>query len=208
MDQPNLERIERAVAGDSVALKLLLAPLHARLCGLVGRKIPRDLARTIDAEDIVQDTHIDIFRRIGTFELREPDSFERWATTIALNRLRNAIEKHRALKRGGGRRQIEAQQKYQASTIALLDRMAGPGKTPSRVVARDEALQAVESAMKSLPAHYAEALRLVHIEGRSVREAADAMSRTERAVHGLCRRGLQMMREQLESTTNIFEIIG
>ena len=62
--------------------------------------------------------------------------------------------------------------------------------------------------MKSLPAHYEQALRLVHIEGRSVREVAEAMDRTERAIHGLCRRGLQMMREQLESTTNIFVILG
>ncbi|MCH8806978.1 MAG: hypothetical protein IH986_12925 [Planctomycetes bacterium] len=81
--------------------------------------------------------------------------------------------------------------------IGLLDLLAGPGRTPSRCVARVEALRAVQSALDRLPEHYRQAILLVRIEGRPVAEVAAEMGRTERAVHGLTRRGLELLRDRL-----------
>ncbi len=194
------ELVQRAAQGDHVALKLLLTDSHARLCEWLARRIPDRLRSTVGAEDVVQEAHVEVFRRIGAFVPRGPQSFDRWVLAIALSRLRNAIKRQRALRRGGGQGGwAGTTKKIEDSTIALLDAIAGPAHTPSGSVARHELIEAVHTALAELPEHNRQALWLVHIEGRAVREAAAEMGCTERAVHGLCRRGVNLLRAQLKS---------
>jgi RNA polymerase sigma-70 factor (ECF subfamily) len=94
------------------------------------------------------------------------------------------------------------------STLALLDTLAGPGRTPSKSVARREAIDAVHASLAELPEHYRAALWLVHIKGLSVKAAATDMGRSERAIHGLCRRGLRLLRNRLRSTTTFLSSTG
>src|ERR1043166_4929975 len=95
--------LRQAVAGDAPALKLLLTNYHDRIRVPVASKVPATLRGSIDADDILQEAYVEVFRRIGTFEQRGPDSFARWIMTIALSKLRNAIRRRRAAKRGGER---------------------------------------------------------------------------------------------------------
>jgi RNA polymerase sigma-70 factor (ECF subfamily) len=195
------ELVQQAVQGDRVALKLLLTDSHARLCERLARRLPSLLRSTVEAEDVVQEAHVEVFRRIGTFVPREPQSFDRWVLAIALSRLRNAIRRQCMLRRGGQATSPATTRKIEDSTIALLDAIAGPGRTPSRSAARHELIEAVHTALARLPEPNRKAMWLVHIEGRAVREAAAEMGRTERAVHGLCRRGVALLRAQLKSAS-------
>ena len=61
-------------------------------------------------------------------------------------------------------------------------------------------LTAQQQAMADLPERYRQAVWMVHIEGLAVRDVAAKLERSDRAVHGLCRRGLKLLQEQLEST--------
>jgi len=58
------ELVQRATAGDAGALKPLPTHSHERLCRYIMGHIPRDLRSFLDAEDIAQETHIEVFRRI------------------------------------------------------------------------------------------------------------------------------------------------
>jgi len=208
-DNRDDDLVRRAVEGDAVALKVLLTSSRTLVCDRISSRIPVELARVIDAEDIVQAAHVEVFRRIGDFELRGPNSFSRWVTAIAVSRLRNAIKQQRAAKRGGRQFAIgPITRRIEDSTIALLDMLAAPGKTPSRCVARREAVDAVHVALADLPESYRRAVWLVHIEGRKAAEAAAQMGRTERAVHGLCRRGRKLLQERLESASRFFSSTG
>jgi RNA polymerase sigma factor (sigma-70 family) len=201
--------VVRAAEGDPVALKLLLTKTRARLRAYISVQIPADVARVVDPEDIVQDTHGEVFRRIRTFESRGEDSFFRFTAAVAVNRLRNLIKSHRALKRGGGRAQASPRKKnIDDSSVDLFALLSGHGHTPSRSVARGEAIGAVQVALADLPEHYRQAIKLVHIEGKPVREVALAMGRTERAIHGLCRRALKMMQGQLGTESKFFSSPG
>lgn len=203
------ELVEQAVAGDIVALKLLLADSRLELCRYLSRKIPTHLSRLVDADDLAQDAHVEVFRRITDFQPRGPEAFTRWVSTIALSRLRNAVNWHRAARRGGGRVAITHRHRSRDdSTIELLDALAGRDLTPSRCVARVEAIDAVQEAINTLPEHYRQAILLVHIEGQPVREAAARMGRTERAVHGLCRRGMKLLRERLSADSILLSSTG
>ncbi len=196
-----------AAAGDKIALIWLLTESRLRLRLYIFRQIPLDLARVVDAEDIVQEAQTEVFRRIQSFEVRGPDSFFRFTAAIAVNLLRNTIKKQRTAKRGGGRLAV-AHQNLENSTLAFFDLLGDSQHSPSRSVARHEAIDAVNRVIDQLPDHYRKAVRLVHIEGRSVREVAAEMNRTERAIQGLCRRAIKIMSANLADAANFFSSAG
>jgi RNA polymerase sigma factor (sigma-70 family) len=138
---------------------------------------------------------------MDAFVPRGSGSFERWVTAIAVRQLRGAVRRQRTAKRGGGRATVNQLRSVEDSAVALLDMLCGPDHTPSRCIAKKEAVGAVQTAMMELPEHYRQAVWLVHIEGRQVRDVAAQMGRTHRAVNGLCRRGLKLLKAQLESAS-------
>lgn len=200
---------EEAACGDHAAVKLLMIESHRRLREHLARHIPADLRRIMDPEDVLQEAHVEMFQNLGTFEPRGPDSFYRWVATIALNRLRSMVRHHRALRRGGGEQVVSTNcKRFEDSSVALFNALAGPCKTPSQSVARHEAIAAVQAALRDLPERYRYAVQLVHIEGLPVREAAARMDRTDRAVHGLCRRGLARLRDRMQSASRYLSSTG
>lgn len=192
-----LQRVREAARGNKHALILLLTQSRVRLCARITRRIPAHMQSAIAADDIVQEAHVEVFRRIRGFEPASEESFDRWMTTIALRRLRSNIRNIRAVKRGGDRWAVPTNRSIDDSSMALFDCLAASSKTPSRIVSRQDAVQAMQGAMKLLPDDYRQALWLVHIEGRSVKEAGQQMGRSERAIHGLCRRGLEQLQSNL-----------
>ncbi len=205
----HLAMIHRAVAGDEVSLKLLLAEEHESQCAMIASRIPAALRSTIAAEDVLQETYVQVFCHIAGFQPRDGDSFRQWVTTIAANQLRNAIKAQRTLKRGGGAAIVrDVPAALQESFVSLFDRVAGPGRTPSRSVARVEAAAAIQGALEALPEQYRQALWLVYVEGRTAASAGQQLNRSERAVHGLCRRGLSLLRERLGSASRLISFKG
>lgn len=194
-----LATVRRAVSGDTTALTLLLVELHPAFCAYLRPRIPAGLRGQLDSEDILQETYTQVFRHIARFVPREPDAFRRWVCTIALRRLRNEINKSRAAKRGGGA--LAADGGRQDSWIGLIELLSAPGRRPSRCAAHAEAIAAVQSAVSTLPDQYQQAIRLVYLQGWSVAATAIKMHKTERAIHGLCRRGLGLLRRRLGSST-------
>jgi RNA polymerase sigma factor (sigma-70 family) len=201
-DDRHCDQLKRAIAGDEAALSRLLAEIEPQLTAYITRKLPADVARTVGVDDIISMTHAEVFRRISFLEPHGQDAFYRWVATIALNRIRNTVKKLRAVKRGGA---APAAKRMTAdledSTVALWEKIAATRSTPSRAVARGEAIGAIHLALEGLPEQYRQAIWLVHIERRPVKAAAAAMQRSERSIHGLCRRGLQLLKEELETFT-------
>lgn len=157
-------QLVRAVQGDEVALKALLAQSRDRLHHYLSGKIPADLSSVVETDDLVQEVHIRVFQNIGSLESDRPESFPRWIKVIAVNELRQAIRRCRAGRRGGGRIRLgNRKQSGEESTIELLNLVAASGKRPSQSVACREAIEAVEVALCALPAHYEKALRLIHL---------------------------------------------
>jgi len=193
------EPLARALAGDVSALKLVLTSVHEPVAARVGRRIPPALRRVVDLDDLLQDTYVEVVRGLPRFENRGLPSFERWVCTIALNRLRNIVKAHRTLRRGGNHARVEVDRRLEDSTITLLDVVGGSSWTASRSAARAEAVDAVRAAIADLPSRYRVVVNGVYIEGRLVADVAREIGRTERAVHGLCRRGLRLLRDALHS---------
>ena len=192
----------KAIAGDVDALTALLWQNYGRLLASIKRKLPQEVRGVVDSEDILQDTHIEVFRTIGKFEARGEDSFYRWLVTIAGQRLLDRIKEMRRKKRGGGRKRIRVKPGVSGSSVGtLLDIVAKTEGTPSRSVARRDRERAVGIALAGLKKDYRDALALRYLEGLPVASIAKRLDRTERAVHMLCNRGLKRLREAMGSAS-------
>jgi RNA polymerase sigma-70 factor, ECF subfamily len=196
--------VENAVSGDRVALTLLLHRTRRRLVESIAFRIPSDLRSELDSEDVVQDAQISACRRIQELRIPTVPGFNRWLAAIALHKLRDQIRKKRATKRGGARVEISARQQRSPddSLVDLMDLVAGPGRTPSRCVARGEAVKAMQLMLDAIPEHYRRAISLVHLEGLPIAEAGERLGVTDRAIHGLLRRGLRLLRQHMGASTD------
>lgn len=189
--------IEQAAAGDRVALEQLLLHYHDRLARHVARHFPDELKGVLDTEDILHQTYVRVFRAIGTFEARSEHAFYAWLKTIATNQLRDAGRRRRRERPAGGRRCGPAGGDPQSWVVDMADRAAADTKTPSRNVARREAVAAMQVALASLSEGHRQAIRLRYLEGRSLEETAAILGCTPDAVRGLCHRAKKKLREAL-----------
>ena len=189
------ELVQDAIAGRALALDRLLLEHYPKLAARVDQKLPSELRSVVAPEDIIQDTFADAFRAIAGFRPEGTGAFYRWLTAIADNRLTDAVRSHNAAKRGGGRARAEGP--CRNSIGALVGLVAVSERTPSRSAGGHEAAAAVQVALAGLKDEHREALSLRYLEGLPVAEAAGRLGKTEAAVHKLCSRGLQALRESM-----------
>jgi RNA polymerase sigma-70 factor (subfamily 1) len=199
-ERRDLEALQQAVSGNRAALTMLLLDLQPRLRSYIAAKIPARLQGRLDADDIVQETHIQVYRHIARFESRGEGSFDRWVSTIAVRKLRNALTKYRAQRRGGV--QIDMSRRLTSSedsACMLLDLMAAPGRSPSASAAGHEAVAAVQAGLEFLSEDQRRAVALVYLEGWTMTAVAAELQRSEQAVYNLCHRAKERLHEVLQS---------
>lgn len=194
----DMDLAQRAAQGDIEALTFLLQTSRRRLLTFLEPKIPQELRGHLDAEDILQDAFIAVFRHVSHFQPRDSGSFFRWIATIALRKLRDALAAARTVKRGGGRCAINpGDRRIQDSATIFLDTVISPGTRASSMAVRRQEVEAVLSAVNALPTDQQVAVNLIHFNGVSAALAAKLMGTTEAAVQGHCRRGVEGLRRQM-----------
>ncbi len=187
-----------AVAGDGDALQRLIVEYHDAVRGVVARAMDPVIRRVLDPEDVLQDAYAAAFRHIGGGQFEGPGAFYKWLERIAVNELKDRERGLYRRKRDLGR-QASGPRGQRTSYPALMERLAAPDSTPSRRVARNEAVAAVLSSLARLSDDQRLVVQLRFLEGLAVREIAERMGRSEDAVHALCRRGLIALREAMGS---------
>lgn len=190
-----MDLVQQAIAGEPLALDRLLLDSYGKLLARVDQKLPAELRSVISPEDIIQDVFSQAFRGIAGFQPDGDDAFYRWLTAISDNRVVDAVRAHNAAKRGGGRAAAEGPGR--SSVVALIDLLAVNEWTPSRSAGGHEASAAIQVALAGLKGEYREALELRYLEGLSVADTAARLGKTEPAIHKLCSRGLQALRESM-----------
>jgi RNA polymerase sigma-70 factor (ECF subfamily) len=192
------ELVRNATCGDRMALQQLLLLHYTPLARRISATLPPALQGSVGAEDILQETFIHAIHDIGGFDPLEWRSFGAWLMTVADNRIRDAIKRSERKKRGGHcRRARNPRDDHGSSIVDLIDILAADSKTPSRSVARDEAVKAIQVAVASLPEDYRQAVRLRYLEGMRLSEVATAMRRSPGAIRGLLDRAKQQLRDAL-----------
>jgi RNA polymerase sigma-70 factor (ECF subfamily) len=187
--------VERLRGGDTGALEALMARYSGRVYRLA-YGITRSEA---DAEEVVQDVFLSLFRKIGTFEARS--ALGTWIYRVAVNAA--------LVKRRGKRAQLE---------VHLEDHLPAFAEDGHREGDRDvlladwsgrpdDALLAVETravlarALEALPDAHRAVVLLRDVEGLSNEETAEVLGDTVPSVKSRLHRARMALREQLTRAT-------
>lgn len=137
-----------------------------------------------DLSDIAQDAVATAYEKIDQFQGRTYTQFMAWVYRIALNRCRDMARYWKRDCRDVGIEQpivndISKDRRLETSSIKLSDR---------------EREDMIEKAIASLPEKERLAIRLKHIENKTLKEISEIMNRSTDSVAGLLKRGMKKLK--------------
>ncbi len=91
--------LDRANAGDSAALDLLFARYLKPLQRWASGRLPAWARAAADTHDLVQDTLLNAFKKIGSFEPKREGAFQAYLRQAVMNRLRDQLRRVQARQR-------------------------------------------------------------------------------------------------------------
>jgi len=186
--------VRRCVEGDRAALVELLefvgpgvrAQLH----------IDAAWGASLDADDVMQTTYMEVFLRVARLEVRTVAGFRAWMNTVAQNNLRDALRALQRARRPDPRKRVEEPARSD-STVELLDRIGCISHTASRDAIAREAQGLLATALAGLPQSYRQVIEAVDLTGESVQAVAERLQRSQGAVYMLRARAHDRLRELL-----------
>ena len=149
------ELVAKVIAGDA-ASKEQLYLRHVRYIAGMAARILRSVD---DAEDVVQETFVIAFSKLGS--LRDRTAFRGWLASIAISQMHRLFARRRLLRLFGLDRGLDD---------APLDELA---REDSPVEARSE-LAALDLVLQQLPVKQRIAWMLRHVEGEPLEAVAEA----------------------------------
>lgn len=194
--------VVRSKAGDNEALGRLLQRYQGYLTMLAHRYLSEPLRRRVDPADIVQVTFMEAGRDLPSFRGNTPGEFTAWLRGMLKNNVASAVTRHVTTQKRSIRREANPSPPAGGSDRQWVAALPGSQTSPSGVAIRGEAVMTLLSALHQLPENQAEAIRLRYMEGLPLAEIVDRMDKSDTAVAGLLKRGLQKLRSLLADTDN------
>ena len=148
-------------------------------------------------DDILQETYIRACKEIGSLRINNTNGLMAWLKAIALNQIRDASRQQSAAKRGGDRVKMQLDREVYADralglAMEFSDSSIG---SPSKYVARGEAIDAIKIALGQLPEAQRTAIQLHFFQQYSVNEIGLRMGRSSDSIRGLIQRAKKKLTE-------------
>ncbi len=186
--------------GDADALQRLLLHFYEPVLAHIDRQLGGALRSHADPEDVLQETFADVFRGMDAFEGTSAAAFTSWVNKIASHRIYDLGRSAGRQKRGGAFRRVEVGQ-TESTLQALVAEIAGSDATPSRVVAKEEAILAMQVAIAGLKDRYRQVIQLKYIEGHTNQQIAETMGESLAAIRGLLDRARAALRKSFDDAS-------
>jgi len=192
--EADLTLVERLRHGDTTALEILMA----RYADRVYRLAYGITANAADAEEVVQDVFLIIFRKIHTFEGRA--ALGSWIYRVTTNAA--------LIKRRGRRADREIPLEPQLPAFLPDGHRAGDpaflkadwSQTPEADLLSQETREILHQAIADLPDQYRAIVVLRDVQGLSNEEVAEAVGESVPCVKSRLHRARMALREQLTAT--------
>jgi RNA polymerase sigma-70 factor (ECF subfamily) len=186
--------------GNNEAFGSLLLRYRGFLLMLAHRYLSEQLRRRIDPADIVQVTFLEAKRDLHAFRGTTPAEFAGWLRGMLKNNVASALSHHVMTQKRSTKKEVHAGGDGDTSSRENWIQQLPGGKTsPSGIAVRQEAVIEMMNALHELPEMQAEAIRLRYMEGLALKEIVERMGKSETAVAGLLKRGLQKLRVLLDT---------
>jgi RNA polymerase sigma-70 factor (ECF subfamily) len=183
--------VRDARTGSQAALRALFTRNEAALHGFLERRLPPRLRRKVAPEDVMQEVWLVAAARLAEFEDRGEGAFRAWVMRIAELKLREAMRAHLGTQKRAAVREVSRGGRPDTSAFR------GGGPTPSEVAQGHELEDAAARAMAALPEDYRAVLKLVQVEGLTLKAAAERIGRSHEATKKLYGRALGRFAELL-----------
>jgi RNA polymerase sigma-70 factor (ECF subfamily) len=179
---------------DAVPDPTALGRFREYLALLARLQLPPRLRSKLDASDIAQQTLLKATQNLAKFHGQTDGEWAAWLRRILTNTLVDAVRQFK-----GPKHDVRLERALEASiadsSARLEALLTGSATSPSQQMLKDEQLVRLSAALAELPEDQRTALEMHYLQGCSVAEVATHISRSERSVAGLVRRGLQRLRE-------------
>lgn len=198
-ENPNDEALlERAAAGDSDAVGVLLEGRRPALVTTVRIRMDRRLAGRIDPGDVVQDAFLEAAQRLPDYIAKRKMPFRLWLRFLTLQSLATQHRRHLGTKmRDAGREVSLRSDPMPAHSRSIALEFTGNFPTPSEEAMRVELRTQLEEALESLEPMDREVLSLRHLEELTNDEVAHLLEISKAAASNRYIRALRRLKDLL-----------
>jgi RNA polymerase sigma-70 factor, ECF subfamily len=193
--------IRRAAEGDLEAMAALFTRHRDRLERVVSLRMDPRLQGRIDPADILQETYLEVSRRIGEYAQRPTVSAFVWLRSLATQKLVDLMRHHLGVKaRAVGREfSIDNYAAPPASSASLAAELVGRLTSPSLAAIRAETRAQIEEALGRLDEVDREVLTLRHFEMMTNAEVAEALVLTPAAASMRYMRAIRRLKQTFDA---------
>ncbi len=168
--------LARARDGDAYSREQLLSLHRERLTAMVHLRMSPQLARRVDAADVVQEAMIEAATRLDQYLADSLMDFYVWLRWLVRDKLVDLHRQHLgAAKRDANREFFLESEAGAASSLALADFLVGDLTSPSRAAVREEIQRVIREGLANLSDQDREILMLRHFEQLSIDQAAQCL---------------------------------
>ena len=194
-DQPNPLLTEDPLAWD----RLIEAVNPASVLVVIEMRMNPALKQRVAPEDIWQETLLHVWRDRAKCNWKGLRSFRAWVLKVAENRIRDAVARQHALKRGGGTSELSLSAVGSGTRSGIANPFPGPvgSTTPSRIAIHREQAAAMKGALAALPVEVREVVHLRLFEQLSMAEIARRLDIGEAATRHRFRKGSEIYQRKL-----------
>lgn len=195
------EKLNAAKEGDETAKGELLNRFRPYLNVIAQRLLDHRIQGRLDHTDVVQVTYLEASRDFGDFNGKSVESLLAWLRNILKNNIATAHQEHLATQKRSARREIDLgiKRKNDDSALGIENILPSESSTPSQRMMKSEAAAVLALCLERIPETQREAIRMRYLEGMSLKDISERMGKSEMAVAGLLKRGLQGLREAMQA---------
>jgi RNA polymerase sigma-70 factor (ECF subfamily) len=175
--------------GDDQALGELFTLHRERLWRMLVVRLDRRLARRVSADDVLQETFLDVVRRIGEYLADPAVPFYVWLRFLTVQRMQLLQRAHL----GAGKRDV-SREVPPASAESMAGRLVSELTSPSQAAIRHELQDRLRAALESLEPLDREVLALRHFEELGNNEVAQVLGISREAASKRHVRALQRLK--------------
>jgi len=171
-----MELARNAAEGNPQATNDLMDRHRDALRKLVQFRMDRQIARRVDASDVVQDVLIEANRRLKDFVAQGKMPFHLWIRQLAKDRMIDLHRRHHAQRRNVDKeRPLNAPAFGDRSSLDLAAQLADAELTPAAATIKKELEQRFLEALDQLDEQDREVIVMRHIEHMGNSEVAEAL---------------------------------
>jgi RNA polymerase sigma-70 factor, ECF subfamily len=177
-DGDDLTRLlQRAADGDERALQELFARHRDRLKRMIHLRLSRRVQGRVDDSDVLQETFLDVARRLPEYIVDPKLPFYLWLRHMAGLKLAEIHRRHLGTQLRDADREVTLHRGGlpEADSVSLAAHLLGQLTTPSQAAIKAETRLMVQEALNSMDPVDREVLALKHFEQLSTSEMAEVL---------------------------------